>query len=58
MENQTMDKKTYAAPAVELLDAETEMVLAGSVTADGIGWGGIDTEGTGNPEAPAFNIFE
>ena len=51
-------KKTYIIPAVELLDAETEQVLAASPVA------GFNPELDGNPcdagdaLAPTFDIFE
>ena len=46
-------KKTYIMPAASLMEAEVEQMLAGSVTSDdlNIGYGGVDTNGSLNPEA-------
>jgi len=48
-------KKTYIMPAASLMEAEVEQMLAGSVKSDGegvnIGYGGVDTNGSLNPEA-------
>ena len=48
-------KKTYIMPTASLMEAEVEQMLAGSVKSDGedlnIGYGGVDTNGSLNPEA-------
>ena len=45
-------KETYITPAIELVEEEAAMLLAGSgVSADGIGYGGIDTDGSVDPES-------
>ena len=48
-------KKTYIMPAASLMEAEVEQMLAGSVTSEdpniNIGYGGVDTNGSLNPEA-------
>ena len=47
-----MKKKEYIAPAVELVECDDMVLLAGSgVTSDvGIGWGGIDDDGSKDPD--------
>ena len=46
-------KKTYIAPNTVVVDIESEMILAASgVYSDtGIGYGGVDTEGSKDAEA-------
>jgi hypothetical protein len=46
-----MNKKTYLKPAVEQFDAETEQMLATSVTL-------YNEDATGEALAPTFDIFE
>jgi hypothetical protein len=50
-------KKTYIIPAVELLDAETEQVLAASIAGfnSALDDNGVDA---GDALAPTFDIFE
>ena len=51
-------KKIYIAPNMKAMQMEAENVLAGSVLSNnGIGYGGIDTEGTKDPSVKA-NIFD
>ncbi len=48
-----MIKKEYMTPAIEELECEMAELLAGSgVSSDDIGWGGVDEEGTLDPNAP------
>ena len=43
-------KKTYLQPSIEMANMETEAMICGSVTSDkGIGYGGVDEEGTKDP---------
>ena len=46
-------KKTYIAPNTDVVEIESEMILAASgVHSDtGIGYGGVDTEGSMEAEA-------
>ena len=46
-------KKTYIAPNTDVVEIESEMILAASgVYSDkGIGYGGVDTEGSKDAEA-------
>ncbi|MBR1505069.1 MAG: hypothetical protein IJ614_03055 [Prevotella sp.] len=48
-------KKTYIAPMMETVEYEPVQLLTGSgVNADGIGFGGVDSEGTMDPSAPGM----
>ncbi|MBR6591493.1 MAG: hypothetical protein IKD19_06050 [Prevotella sp.] len=50
-------KKTYIAPNTVVVEIETEMLLAASdgVYSDtGIGYGGVDTEGSKDAEAKSI----
>lgn len=49
-------KKTYIAPNTFVVEIETEMLLAASgVYSDtGIGYGGVDTEGSKDAEAKSI----
>lgn len=56
-------KKTYLIPSIAPMSMSTEQMLAGSVTGgNGIGYGGIDTEGDKDPDVKGNpfgeNIFE
>lgn len=43
-------KKTYIAPLTETSNLELSALMAGSVTSpNGIGYGGVDTDGTLRP---------
>ena len=47
-------KKTYIAPNTVVVDIESEMILAarnGMYSDTGIGYGGVDTEGSKDAEA-------
>ena len=50
-------KKTYIMPAASLMEAEVEQMLAGSVKSEdlNIGYGGVDTNGSLDPEAKESN---
>ena len=53
-------KKRYIAPAIDqvLMEDEVEL-LSGSVTGtNGIGYGGVDTEGSKDPDARWFDLDE
>ena len=55
-----MMKKRYIAPAMDqvLMEDEVEL-LSGSVTGtNGIGYGGVDTEGSKDPDARWFDLDE
>ena len=55
-----MMKKRYIAPAIDqvLMEDEVEL-LSGSVTGtNGIGYGGVDTEGSKDPDARWFDLDE
>ena len=44
-------KKTYIQPCMEEMQAEAAQMLAASVTGNnGIGYGGVDNDGSLNPE--------
>ena len=44
-------KKTYIQPCIEDMQAEAAQMLAASVTgSNGIGYGGVDNNGSLNPE--------
>lgn len=44
-------KKTYIQPCIEDMQAEAAQMLAASVTgSNGIGYGGIDSDGSLDPE--------
>ena len=47
-----MKKKEYIAPAVELVECDDMVLLAGSVTSTdpAIGWGDIDNDGSKDPD--------
>lgn len=51
-------KKVYMTPAIEIESMEEETVLlSGSVTSGkGIGYGGVDADGSRNPDARAFDF--
>ena len=52
-----MNTRIYIAPVAETVGAEPVMLLAGSgVSADGIGYGGIDIDGLVTPEAPELDM--
>lgn len=55
-------KKVYMAPEVEVIKLANMNLLTGSVTGDGIGWGGSDPgNGTVIPEVPEVlppNLFD
>ena len=55
-------KKNYIAPIMSMDDLTLGTIIAqsGGVTASGqgIGYGGIDTEGTGEPSAKSRNEWE
>lgn len=46
-------KKTYIAPNTDVVEIESEMILAASgvYSNTGIGYGGVDTEGSKDAEA-------
>ena len=53
-------KKTYIVPSIDqvLMEDEVEL-LYGSVTGDnGIGYGGVDTEGSKDPDARYYDLYE
>ena len=55
-----MMKKRYMIPAIDkvLMEDEVEL-LSGSVTGtNGIGYGGVDTEGSKDPDARWFDLDE
>ena len=52
-----MMKKTYIAPMLEEIEAESEQALLTVSSEIGIGYGGVD-EGSHDPSAPVFEIFE
>ena len=48
-----MKKKEYIAPAVELVECDDMVLLAGSgvtSTDPAVGWGGIDDDGSKDPD--------
>lgn len=55
-------KKNYIAPIMSMDELEVGTIIAQStgVTApgQGIGYGGVDSEGTGNPSAKSRNEWE
>ena len=52
-------KKTYSAPVVEVMNTEVEELLASSVTSDkGIGYGGVDTDGSKDPASRGGNGWD
>ena len=53
-------KKTYIAPNTDVVEIESEMILAASgVSSDtGIGYGGVDTEGSMEAEAKSTGSCE
>ena len=55
-------KKNYIAPIMSMDDLTLGTIIAqsGGVTASGqgLGYGGIDTEGTGEPSAKSRNEWE
>lgn len=55
-----MNKKKYVTPEYEILEEDAVELLCGSVSSDnGIGYGGVDTEGAKDPSArDMFNDFD
>ena len=54
-------KKTYIAPNTVVVDIESEMILAasnGMYSDTGIGYGGVDTEGSMDAEAKSSGSCE
>lgn len=53
-------KKAYIQPKVDVYILNSEMMMAGSgVKGDiGIGWGGVDEEGTKDPDANEVSIWD
>ena len=51
-----MEKKSYTTPSMEVTDVAPVQLLTGSLINSGlgIGYGGVDGEGTGDPEARTF----
>jgi hypothetical protein len=48
-----MKKKEYSTPAMEIIEAYIDRLLMGSVNSEvGIGYGGVDEDGTLDPAAP------
>ena len=49
-------KKTYIAPNTDVVEIESEMILAesGVYSNTGIGYGGVDTEGSKDAEAKSI----
>lgn len=49
-------KKTYIAPDTDVVEIESEMILAesGVYSNTGIGYGGVDTEGSKDAEAKSI----
>lgn len=49
-------KKTYIAPDTDVVEIESEMILAesGVYSNTGIGYGGVDTEGSMDAEAKSI----
>ena len=46
-----MMKKTYVTPKIIMVKMKAQKLICTSgVSADGIGWGGIDNSGNGVPE--------
>ena len=55
-----MMKKTYMVPSIDqvLMEDEVEL-LSGSVKgSNGIGYGGVDTEGSKDPDARYYDLDE
>lgn len=56
-----MKRKAYIQPCMEELQAQAEQMLAASVTGNnGIGYGGIDNDGSVQPETKEcdWNMWE
>ena len=53
-------KKTYIIPVVGVVATQCELPLAGSGVAsnNGIGYGGVDTDGTLDPEVKEGGTFD
>jgi len=53
-----MKKKEYIAPSIEAMEINNLQLLAGSgVASDDIDYGGIDEDGTIEPQGPEFLEF-
>jgi hypothetical protein len=53
-----MKKKEYIAPLMEMVEIKNMQLLAGSgVASDDIDYGGIDEDGTIEPQGPEFLEF-
>lgn len=55
----TIMRKTYETPLIEIIQGETDSLLAGFISNDkGIDYGGKDTEGTQTPSSSDFGFEE
>ena len=53
-----MKMKEYITPSMEVVEIKNMQLLAGSgVTSTGIDYGGVDENGTIDPQAPDFSGF-
>ena len=54
-----MKKVVYICPQVKTCTTEIDPLLAGSVTGDDfLGYGGVDSEGTKDPDANDLNVWD
>ena len=54
-----MKKKEYIAPSLEVMEIKNMQLLAGSgVSSDDIGYGGVDDDGSIEPQAPEHEWYE
>lgn len=50
-------KKKYIQPSLEVLSEDSSVLLSGSVKSDnGIGYGGVDTEGEKDPSSRRYSF--
>jgi hypothetical protein len=55
-----MMKKTYMVPSIDqvLMEDEVELLYGSVKGSNGIGYGGVDTEGSKDPDARYYDLDE
>lgn len=51
-------KKNYQKPCLDVLQMMSKDLIVTSVTADGIGYGGVDRDGSHRVDSPRRTIWE
>ena len=55
-----MMKKIYMVPSIDqvLMEDEVELLYGSVKGSNGIGYGGVDTEGSKDPDARYYDLYE